>query len=46
MANWAVAQEATPSLLDDEDDDMTDLRHVSKHIITGIQRRRVGARKP
>ena len=35
VANLAMAQEETPSLLDDEDDDMTGVRHVSKRIKLG-----------
>ena len=38
MANLAMAQEETPSLLDDEDDDMTGVRHVSKHIKLGSEK--------
>ena len=39
MANLAVAQEETPSLLDDEDDEMTGVRHVSKHIKLGSEKK-------
>ena len=37
MGNLAMAQEETPSLLDDEDDDMTGVRHVSKPIKLGSE---------
>ena len=37
MANLAASYEGTPSLLDDEDDDMSLVEHVSKSIQLGSE---------